>query len=68
MALFTEDPLALNAVMGTYDFNVQGSRILNLTWPSGSTSSTTDTWSVTTVLMGPNWIQNVKGGAVQILP
>lgn len=68
LALFTEDPLALNAVMGSYDFNVQGSRILVIDWPSGTTSSTTDTWSVTTILMGPNWIQNVMGGAVQILP
>lgn len=66
-ALFTEDLTYPNAIMGVYDLNANGSRILKLTWPSGSTSSTTGRWAVTSVYVGPNWIQYHKGTAQQIL-
>ncbi len=66
VALFTEDLAYPNSILGVYDFNANGSRILRLDWPSGSTSSTTGRWAVTTVYAGPNWLQYHKGTAQQI--
>lgn len=74
IANFSEDPHAHNAVMGTYDFNVHGSRQLRLTWPAGSGGSSEDTvgsdsprWAVVSIFVGPNWIQQTRGSAIATL-
>lgn len=59
---FSEDPFALNAILGTYDFNVFGSRTLNLYWNNGAvTSSGTAQWRLTIIAVGPDYRQHQKG-------
>lgn len=64
--LFTEDPLAKNALLGSLDFNVSGSKVLTFYWDNGTQSSPdvpTGIMHVRVIAHGPEYLQKNKGAA-----
>lgn len=68
VANFSDDPLAENAVMGMYDFNVHGSRTLRLFYPGATGTATasstgTERVQVTILAKGYDYRQQQHGTA-----
>lgn len=62
--LFSEDPLARNAIMGSMDFNVSGSKTLTFHWDNGLFSSPdTGVMHVRVIAKGPEYLQKSNGAA-----